>query len=116
MKYISEGARLLVFLFSQYTLVSLNQPYNKFKKESADYVSLMTSFVKSLFKDLAIESTSDAMQIYWGYGFTKDQGIEQLYRDNRITPSYEGTNSVQAANLVFRKLSHKTGNIINKCL
>ena len=37
--------------------------------------------------------------------YTKDQGIEQLYRDNRITPIYEGTNSVQAADLVFRKLS-----------
>jgi hypothetical protein len=39
-----------------------------------------------------------------GYGYTKDQGIEQLYRDNRITPIYEGTNSVQAIDLVFRKV------------
>ena len=59
-----------------------------------------------------MEITSDAMQIHGGYGFTKDQGIEQLYRDNRITPIYEGTNSVQAADLVFRKLSNKNGNII----
>ena len=44
-----------------------------------------------------MEITSDAMQIHGGYGYTKDQGIEQLYRDNRITPIYEGTNSVQAA-------------------
>ena len=56
------------------------------------------------------------MQIHGGYGFTKDQGIEQLYRDNRITPIYEGTNSVQAADLVFRKLSNKNGDIINKFL
>ena len=40
----------------------------------------------------------------------------QLYRDNRITPIYEGTNSVQAADLVFRKLSNKNGDIINKFL
>ena len=76
----------------------------------------MTPVVKSLFTDLAMEITSDAMQIHGGYGFTKDQGIEQLYRDNRITPIYEGTNSVQAADLVFRKLSNKNGDIINKFL
>jgi hypothetical protein len=56
------------------------------------------------------------MQIHGGYGFTKDQGIEQLYRDNRITPIYEGTNSVQAADLVFRKLTNKNGDIIGKFL
>ena len=39
---------------------------------------------------------------------------DRLYRDNRITPIYEGTNSVQAADLVFRKLSNKNGDIINK--
>jgi hypothetical protein len=63
-----------------------------------------------------MEITNDAMQIYGGYGYTKDQGIEQLYRDNRITPIYEGTNSVQAADLVFRKLSNKNGNIIKNFL
>jgi acyl-CoA dehydrogenase len=52
------------------------------------------------------------MQIFGGYGYTKDQGIEQLYRDNRITPIYEGTNSVQAIDLVFRKLVNENGNII----
>ncbi len=46
----------------------------------------MTPVVKSLFTDLAMEITNDAMQIHGGYGYTKDQGIEQLYRDNRITP------------------------------
>jgi len=63
-----------------------------------------------------MEITNDAMQIHGGYGYTKDQGIEQLYRDNRITPIYEGTNSVQAADLVFRKLSNKNGDIIARFL
>jgi len=61
---------------------------------------------------MGMEITSDAMQIFGGYGYTKDQGIEQLYRDNRITPIYEGTNSVQAIDLVFRKLINKNGNVI----
>ena len=116
MKSIIEGERALCFWLSQQTEVSLYHPDEKIKKEASDYVSLMTPVVKSLFTDLAMEITNDAMQIHGGYGYTKDQGIEQLYRDNRITPIYEGTNSVQAADLVFRKLSNKNGNIINKFL
>ena len=116
MKSIVEGERALCFWLSQQTEVSLNHPNEKVKQEASDYVSLMTPVVKSLFTDLAMEIINDAMQIHGGYGYTKDQGIEQLYRDNRITPIYEGTNSVQAADLVFRKLSNKNGNIINKFL
>ena len=116
MKSIIEGERALCFWLSQQTEVSLNHPDEKVKKEASDYVSLMTPVVKSLFTDLAMEIINDAMQIHGGYGYTKDQGIEQLYRDNRITPIYEGTNSVQAADLVFRKLSNKNGNIISKFL
>jgi len=116
MKSIIEGERALCFWLSQQTEVSLYHSDAKIKQEASDYVSLMTPVVKSLFTDLAMEITSDAMQIHGGYGYTKDQGIEQLYRDNRITPIYEGTNSVQAADLVFRKLSNKNGNVVNKFL
>ena len=116
MKSIIEGERALCFWLSQQTEVSLYHPDEKIKQEASDYVSLMTPVVKSLFTDLAMEITNDAMQIHGGYGYTKDQGIEQLYRDNRITPIYEGTNSVQAADLVFRKLVNKNGNIIKKFL
>ena len=116
MKSIIEGERALCFWLSQQTEVSLNHPDEKVRQEASDFVSLMTPVVKSLFSDLGMEITNDAMQIHGGYGYTKDQGIEQLYRDNRITPIYEGTNSVQAADLVFRKLSNKNGNIINRFL
>ena len=116
MKSIIEGERALCFWLSQQTEVSLYHTDEKIKQEASDYVSLMTPVVKSLFTDLAMEITNDAMQIHGGYGYTKDQGIEQLYRDNRITPIYEGTNSVQAADLVFRKLVNKNGNIIKKFL
>ena len=114
MKSIIEGERALCFWLSQQTEVSLNHDDQKIKQEALDMVSLMTPVVKSLFSDLGMEITSDAMQIFGGYGYTKDQGIEQLYRDNRITPIYEGTNSVQAADLFFRKLSTKNGNIVDK--
>ncbi len=114
MKSIIEGERALCFWLSQQTEVSLNHDNEKIKQEAADYVSLMTPVVKALFTDMGSEITSEAMQIFGGYGYTKDQGIEQLYRDNRITPIYEGTNSVQAIDLVFRKLVNKNGDIIER--
>jgi len=116
MKSIIEGERALCFWLSQQTEVSLHHSNAKIKQEASDFVSLLTPVVKSLFTDLGMEITSEAMQIHGGYGYTKDQGIEQLYRDNRITPIYEGTNSVQAADLVFRKLNNKNGNIIGRYL
>jgi len=116
MKSIIEGERALCFWLSQQTEVSLYHPDEKVKQEASDLVSLMTPVVKTMFTDMGMEITSEAMQIHGGYGYTKDQGIEQLYRDNRITPIYEGTNSVQAADLVFRKLVNKNGDIINKYL
>jgi len=114
MKSIIEGERALSFWLAQQTEVSLYHKDDKIKEEASDLVSLMTPVVKSLFSDMGMEITSDAMQIFGGYGYTKDQGIEQLYRDNRITPIYEWTNSVQAIDLVFRKLISKEKDIIGK--
>ncbi len=116
MKSIIEGERALCFWLSQQTEVSLYHPDEKIKQEASDIVSLMTPVVKTMFSDMGMEITSEAMQVHGGYGYTKDQGIEQLYRDNRITPIYEGTNSIQAADLVFRKLVNKNGDIIDKYL
>jgi acyl-CoA dehydrogenase len=116
MKSIIEGERALCFWLSQQTEVSLNHPDEKVKQEASDFVSLLTPVVKTMFTDMGMEITSEAMQVHGGYGYTKDQGIEQLYRDNRITPIYEGTNSVQASDLVFRKLVNKNGDIITKYL
>ena len=104
MKSIIEGQRSLGFWLSQQVDVSLNHSNEKVRKNSEDLVSLMTPVVKSFFTDMGTEITNEAIQIFGGYGYTKDQGIEQLYRDNRITPIYEGTNSVQAIDLVFRKV------------
>ena len=114
MKSIIEGERALSFWLAQQVEVSLYHSDNKIKQEALDLVSLMTPVVKSLFTDMGMEITSDVMQIFGGYGYTKDQGIEQFYRDNRITPIYEGTNSVQAIDLVFRKLVNKNGSIIGR--
>ena len=104
MKSIIEGQRSLAFWVSQQVDVSLNHKDNKIKQSAASIVSLMTPVIKSFFSDMGMEITNDAIQVFGGYGYTKDQGIEQLFRDNRITPIYEGTNSVQAVDLVYRKI------------
>jgi len=104
MKSIIEGQRSLAFWLSQQVDVSLNHPEKKVRESAEELVSLMTPVVKSFFTDMGTEITNEAIQVFGGYGYTKDQGIEQLYRDNRITPIYEGTNSVQAIDLVFRKV------------
>ena len=104
MKSIIEGQRSLAFWLSQQIDVSLNHPEKKVRESAEELISLMTPVVKSFFTDMGTEITNEAIQVFGGYGYTKDQGIEQLYRDNRITPIYEGTNSVQAIDLVFRKV------------
>ena len=104
MKSIIEGQRSLGFWLSQQVDVSLNHSNEQIRKTAEEFVSLLTPVVKSFFTDMGTEITNEAIQIFGGYGYTKDQGIEQLYRDNRITPIYEGTNSVQAIDLVFRKV------------
>ena len=104
MKSLIEGQRSLAFWVSQQIDVSLNHSDPKIKKTANDLVSMMTPLIKSFFTDIGMEITNDAIQVFGGYGYTKDQGIEQLFRDNRITPIYEGTNSVQAIDLVYRKI------------
>ncbi len=112
MKSIIEGQRSLAFWLSQQVDVSLNHTNEKIRNEADEMVSLMTPVVKSFFSDMGMEITNEAIQVFGGYGYTRDQGIEQLYRDNRITPIYEGTNSVQAIDLVFRKVL--TNKILDK--
>ncbi len=104
MKSLIEGQRSLAFWVSQQVDVSLNHSDKKIKSNADEIVSLMTPVIKSFFTDIGMEITNDAIQVFGGYGYTKDQGIEQLFRDNRITPIYEGTNSVQAIDLVYRKI------------
>ena len=104
MKALIEGQRSFAFWVSQQIDVGLNHPDKKIKESANDLVSLMTPVIKSFFTDMGMEITNDAIQVFGGYGYTKDQGIEQLFRDNRITPIYEGTNSIQAIDLVYRKI------------
>ncbi len=74
------------------------------RKRAEDFTALMTPIVKALFTDLGFEATNIGMQVYGGHGYIRANGMEQLVRDARISMIYEGTNGVQALDLVGRKL------------
>ncbi|MEC8080603.1 MAG: acyl-CoA dehydrogenase family protein, partial [Pseudomonadota bacterium] len=70
---------------------------------------LYTPIVKGWLTELALEITSTSVQVFGGMGFIEETGVAQLYRDARILPIYEGTNGIQALDLVGRKLKADKG-------
>lgn len=82
------------------------------RQEAEDLAALLTPIVKSYGTERCTENISEAMQVCGGAGFTKDWDIEQYYRDTRITMIYEGTNHIQALDLVGRKLPMKDGRLM----
>ena len=82
------------------------------RAQAADFVALMTPVVKALFTDLGLESASLAVQVYGGHGFIRESGVEQYMRDARIAMLYEGTNGIQALDLVGRKLPANMGRVL----
>ena len=79
------------------------------RREADDFCQLMTPVVKALFTELGFQIASLGVQIHGGHGFVRDHGVEQYIRDARITMIYEGTNGIQALDLVGRKLQAHTG-------
>ena len=71
---------------------------------ASDHVAILTPVAKSWFTELGHRSADEALQVWGGYGYVHDYGIEQTVRDSRIAMIYEGTNEVQAVDLVQRKL------------
>lgn len=79
-------------------------------------IDILTPIVKSYGTDMACEVASLGVQIHGGMGFVEETGAAQYYRDVRILPIYEGTNGIQAADLVFRKLLRDEGKGVNAYL
>lgn len=84
------------------------------KTEAEDFTALMTPIVKALFTDLGYEMASVGMQVYGGHGYIRDHGMEQYVRDARISMIYEGTNGVQAMDLVGRKMPANMGRSLRR--
>jgi len=106
---MTEGCRALSALAALEHDVSLRHPDPQVRQQADDHVQLMTPIIKALFTDTGWEAAGLAMQVWGGHGYIRDNGIEQFARDARITQIYEGTNGVQALDLVGRKLGAHAG-------
>jgi alkylation response protein AidB-like acyl-CoA dehydrogenase len=82
------------------------------RRAAEDFTALMTPVVKALFTDLGYEMASLAVQVYGGHGYIRDHGVEQFVRDARIAMLYEGTNGIQALDLVGRKMPAHMGRLL----
>ena len=103
-KAFVEGGRLLAFLTGrEMDSAELNLDAEA-RRRSEELVAFLTPIVKAFLTDAAVEVASLAVQIHGGHGFIRETGVEQLLRDARITPIYEGTNGIQALDLLGRKV------------
>lgn len=103
-KALTESQRLLAYYGYQLE-DTLERATDPAERERATILSaFLTPIVKALLTDSALENTSLAIQVHGGAGFIRDTGVEQYFRDARITLIYEGTNGVQAMDLLGRKV------------
>lgn len=109
MRAYNEGGRALAAWVSRALDAEKHSPDPEVRQRAADFTALMTPVVKALLTDLGFESANLAVQCYGGHGYIRDSGVEQYVRDARITMIYEGTNGIQALDLVGRKLPAHTG-------
>jgi alkylation response protein AidB-like acyl-CoA dehydrogenase len=95
---------------------SLHHPDPDVRARATEVVALLTPICKSMGTDLGNELTSLALQIHGGMGFIEETGAAQHYRDVRIAAIYEGTNGIQAADLIGRKLGVRGGASVTEFL
>ncbi len=114
MRAFTEGARALAMLTAFNIDLAHWHTDAQVKQDADDFVQLMTPIVKGYMTDMGTEITNLAVQTYGGYGYIKDYGVEQYVRDARIAQIYEGTNGIQALDLVFRKLPFSTGRYLRQ--
>lgn len=110
-KVMNEGCRALAYWVGAEIDISEHHPDESEKQQADDFVQLMTPVVKAFLTDEGSHCCNLALQTLGGAGYTEDWGIEQLVRDVRITRIYEGTNGIQALDLVGRKLPLHQGRL-----
>jgi hypothetical protein len=109
MKAYTEGLRALIYRAAYYADLAKVATDPQEKEFCENMVDLMIPVVKAYSTDIAFRLTEWAIQIHGGYGYCGEYPVEQLCRDVKITSIYEGTNGIQAMDLVGRKLSLKKG-------
>jgi alkylation response protein AidB-like acyl-CoA dehydrogenase len=103
-KSLVEGARVLVLFAGMQMDRAFHHPDAAARAQSEELLSLLTPVVKGFVTGMSLECTSDALQVHGGHGYVRETGVEQFFRDARITMIYEGANGVQALDLLGRKV------------
>ena len=109
MKVYTEGMRSLIYYYGKCLDIVHTTVDEQLKTDTADLVEVLTPIVKGYITDKSLEVCSHGIQIYGGYGYIREYPVEQLMRDSRIFMIYEGTNGIQALDLIGRKLAMNEG-------
>ncbi|WP_044563774.1 acyl-CoA dehydrogenase [Azospirillum sp. B4] len=104
-----EAARAIVYFTASSLDGRHHHPDAEAAKQAGLLNDLMTPVAKAWSTDIGVEVASLGVQVHGGMGFIEETGAAQYYRDARIAPIYEGTNGIQANDLVFRKLGRDGG-------
>ncbi len=108
MKALNEGSRALsLYIAMQLDIATYGEDEAQVKSENL--TALMTPLAKAFFTDMGFDNTVTGQQIFGGHGFIREWGQEQLVRDARIAQIYEGTNGIQAMDLLARKVAGSKG-------
>jgi acyl-CoA dehydrogenase len=109
MRAFNEAARALILWTSMQSDIVHRSDDEKARQAADDHMGLLTPMIKGVITDQGFANTVLAQQIYGGHGYIVENGMEQFVRDARITMIYEGTNGIQALDLVGRKLPKDAG-------
>ena len=113
-KAFTEGARALAYWTGLHIDIARKHPDPAKRQEANDLVALLTPIVKAYLTDMGTETANPAIQIYGGHGYIREWGVEQYARDGRIAQIYEGTNGIQALDLVGRKMGQGFGRLLRR--
>src|SRR5690349_14353577 len=111
-KAYNEAARALV-LWGALQVDLMRRSQDEAERQAADdLLGLLTPVIKGYLTDKGFETAVQAQQVFGGHGYIREWGMEQFVRDARITQIYEGTNGIQAMDLVGRKLPREGGRAV----
>jgi hypothetical protein len=113
MKAYNQGARALAAWIAMQIDFAKHHSDPAIQHQAEALVALLTPVIKAFFTDYGFEACNFALQVMGGYGYVQETGIEQFVRDARIAQIYEGTNGIQALDLVKRKLIANGGVYLN---
>ena len=116
MKAYIEAMRALLYTNAVSIDLARHHPDPAEREARRELVDLLTPISKAWCTDLGVELTSIGLQVHGGMGYVEETGVAQYLRDSRIAPIYEGTNGIQAIDLVIRKLPMRGGGVVGDLL